>query len=211
MNNNNSNNNPKIVGIIHSKHRNAIGLVGIEVNITEKLIYVKLAKQWNRTQLNQIPNEIGKLYKKLGWNYTYIDLQTGQHFIQDIQNQRIKVNVITTQKNVKDTYEIDQARIMDKIEMVQFMVSLKQNHQVKYISKPNDDMKEMEKQISLFTEKKTEAGGIDYFAPGNELDSLTKALLIACFAARKYLGGNNTRNILDMDTELVYEENNFRI
>ena len=56
-------------------------------------------------------------------------------------------------------------------------------------------MSELEKQVALYTEKKSEAGSIDYFAPGDELDSLTKALLIACFAARPYISGKSGDHI----------------
>ena len=48
-------------------------------------------------------------------------------------------------------------------------------------------MKELEDQIALYAEKTTEAGGVNYFAPGDELDDLTKALMIAVFAARPFM------------------------
>ena len=94
---------------------------------------------------------------------------------------------MTTQKNVKDADEIEKIQTMDKIEMVQFMLTLRQKHQVEFPPDPSVSAQQLERQIVLFAEKKTEAGSIDYFAPGNELDNLPKALLIACFAARKYL------------------------
>ena len=186
----------RIVGIIHSKFRNAIGLVGIEVDPAKRIVRVKLARQWDRKQLSTIPSEIGKLYKKFRWDSTYIDLTTGQHFITQLRrHEGMNIHIITTQKNVKDTNEIAQARIMDKVEMVQFMVLLKQNHQIEFPPNPPPSITELEEQIALYTEKKTEAGNIDYYAPGDELDNLTKALLIACFAARKHLEGNSDRAV----------------
>ena len=48
-------------------------------------------------------------------------------------------------------------------------------------------MQELEHQVALFSEHTTEAGMVNYYAPGDELDNLTKALIIACFAARPFL------------------------
>ena len=48
-------------------------------------------------------------------------------------------------------------------------------------------MKSLENQVAMFTEHRTEAGGIDYYAPGEERDELVKALLAALFSARTLL------------------------
>ena len=77
---------------------------------------------------------------------------------------------------------------MDKIEMTQLMLSLKLDHRIQFPTNPGESMKDAISQIELFTEHKTEAGGIDYYSPGDELDSLTKALMICCFAVRNILG-----------------------
>ena len=179
--------NLRLAAIIHSKHRNMFGLVGTEIDTEKKKAYVKLARQWSRTKINEIPSEVSRIYQKIKWKTTYVDQLTGQHFIQDLKSNHVPVSVITTQKNLKDPHDIERIKVMDKIEMVQLMLSLRQNHQVEFPPAPSKSMTELEEQFALFTEHKTEAGNIDYFAPGEELDSLVKALLINCFAARKYL------------------------
>jgi len=180
--------NIKLAATAHSKHRNAIGLVGVEIDPKLKKVYVKLARQWSRSMISEIPNEISKLYIKVKWGDTYIDQQTGQHFISDLKRiHHIPLKIISTQKNLKDPDEIERIKIMDKIEMTQFMLSLRQNHQVEFPANPSDTMQELESQMPLYSEHKTEAGNVDYYAPGDEKDNLTKALLICCFAARKYL------------------------
>jgi len=181
-------NNIKLAAIAHSKHRDIFGLVGIEVSPELKKVYVKLARQWPRNMINEIASEIGTLYRKIQWGDTFIDQQTGQHFIQDLKRiEKLRLNVITTQKNLKDPDEIENIRVIDKIEMTQFMLTLRQNHQVEFPPNPSKTMKDLEEQMALYSEHKTEAGNIDYFAPGSEKDNLTKGLLISCFAARKYL------------------------
>ena len=59
--------------------------------------------------------------------------------------------------------------------------------------------------MPLFFEHNIESGSMNYYSPGDELDDLPKALLIACFAARKYLdkpkriivGGQMSKQIPD--------------
>jgi len=181
----------KIVAISHSKHRNMIGFVGIEVDTEKLIVYVRLAFQWSRNQINQIPQEIDDAYSKIKWDKLYIDQSTGEHFIKDIKRHGVSVEVITTKKNLNEPNDIDRLLVMDKIEMTQLMLALKLKHRIQFPPNPNGTMREAISQVELFTEKKTEAGGIDYYAPGEELDSLTKSLMICCFAVRNILDGDD--------------------
>ena len=188
----------KRAAISHSKYRNEFGIVGIEANSDIKKIRVKLARQWPRTQISTIPDRIASLYTKVQWGETYVDQLTGEHFIQDLKRQhKMLIRVINTNKNLKEPDEIERVKTMDKIEMVQWMVTVKQNHQIEFPEKPTSFMKELEAQMALFTEHKTESGNIDYFAPGDEFDNLTKALMIACFSVRKLIDvGADTKHIM---------------
>ncbi len=177
----------KFVGIAHSKHRNAIGLIGIQVIPKENQVRVKFARQWLREDLSTTPGDIASLYRKYKWDKTFIDQKVGQFFIKELRGENVPLKVINTQKDLKDPHEIEHVRIMDIIEMTHFMITLKQNHQVEFPPKPPKSVQELEKQMGLFTEHKTEAGGLNYFASGKALDSLTKALMISCFAARRWL------------------------
>ena len=67
------------------------------------------------------------------------------------------------------------------------MVALRQNHQIEFPERPPPTVLDLEKQISMFVEHKTEAGGVDYYAPGDEKDNLTKAFMISIFAQRHIL------------------------
>ena len=54
----------KIVSIAHSKHRNMFGFVGIEID--EKLtVNIRLAKQWDRSEINTIPLDIADAYPRI--------------------------------------------------------------------------------------------------------------------------------------------------
>lgn len=180
----------KIVALTHSKHRNMFGFIGIEVD-ERLLVNVRLAKQWSRNEINQIPQEIADAHSKIKWDKMYIDQTTGEHFIKDIKKHGISVDVITTKKNLNEPDDIDRLLVMDKIEMTQLMLALKLDHRIQFPSNPTETMKEAIGQVELFTENKTEAGGIDYYAPGDELDNLTKSLMICCFAVRNILQGDD--------------------
>ncbi len=180
--------NIKLVAIAHSKHRNAIGLVGIEVDPIKQEISIRLAKQWKREQLNDIPSEIAEMYEKFQWFNTIIDFQVGDHVIQGLRRAGgMPIKIIHVQKKVKDKLEIERVKTMDIIEMTQFMLQMKLAHKLVFPQEPTKTMQELESQIALFSEHKTESGSIDYYAPGDEFDNLTKALIAVCFAARPYM------------------------
>ncbi len=178
----------RLTGLAHSKHRNAIGMVGIEVEPIKQEISVRLAKSWPRKDINKIAPEVAAMYNKFQWFNTIIDFNIGDHVIQGLRRAGgMPIRIIHVQKKVKDRLEIERVRTMDIIEMTQFMLQQKLAHKILFPKEPTLEMQELESQIALFSEMKTEAGGIDYYAPGDEFDDLTKALIIVSFAARPYL------------------------
>jgi len=180
--------NDTIVAFSHSKHRNAFGMIGIELDEKNKTAYVRLAKQWSRDDLNQIPIDVKELHTKIKWTDTFADQLIGQSLIRNIEYQvGFIMHTITTQKNLKDPEDIEKIKVMDQTEMTQLLLSLKQDHKIQFPSNPTDTMQKLISQVEMFTEHTTESGTISYYAPGDELDNLTRALMICCFAGRHYL------------------------
>ncbi len=178
----------KLVGIAHSKLRNSIGAVGIEVDPVKQEVLVRMARHWDRQQINEVAPGIAHMYSQFEWSNTIIDVSVGEHLIQSFRRiAKIPIRVIFIKKKVTDTSEIRRVKILDLTEMVQFMLQQKLIHKIKFPKKISPHMKELEDQIALYAEKTTEAGGVNYFAPGDELDDLTKALMIAVFAARPFM------------------------
>lgn len=176
----------KIATLTYSKFRDQFGLVGIEADATTKTAKVGLAVFWDRKKINSIPSKINSLYEKIGWDSTYVDQKVGEHIIEDLK-KIIPINVINTKKDLSDPEDIHELHVMDMTEIVQFTYGLKLEHRIKFPENPNKGMQELETQISLFTENKTESGIITYYAPGEEHDSLVRGLLMCIFAARDYL------------------------
>lgn len=178
----------KIAALSHSKLRNAIGLVGIEAEPIRQEITVRMAKHWDRKQLNDIAPDIAQLWNRIQWSQTIIDQMVGEHVIQGLRRtESIPIRIIYIKKKVLDPGEIRRVKTMDMTEMTQYMLQLKLAHRIKFRDKPSQTMQELETQVSLFSEHTTEAGDVKYYAPGDELDNLTKALIMACFAARPFL------------------------
>lgn len=176
----------KIAALSYSKFRDQFGLVVIEADATEQIARVGLAVYWDRKKINFIPKKINSLHKKINWDSTYIDQKVGEHIIDELKNS-LSIHVINTKKDLLDPENIHKLETMDMTEIVQFTYGLKLEHRIKFPEKPTKNMQELERQVSMFTENKTEQGTITYYATGDEHDSLVRALLMCIFAARDYL------------------------
>jgi len=191
----------KIATLSYSKFRDQFGLVVIEADATEQIARVGLAIFWDRKEINSIPNKINSLYKKIDWDSTYVDQKVGEHIIDDLKKS-ISINIINTKKDLLDPEEIHEIKTMDMTEIVQFTYGLKLEHRIKFPEQPTKNMQELERQVSMFTENKTEQGNITYHATGDEHDSLVRALLMCIFAARDYLTEKNDEPIIFHQFEL---------
>lgn len=178
-----------IIAFAQTKKRTVIGMVGIEVDDTKKIAYVRLAKQWERQDMHQIPPTVKSLHQKIQWDTTYADQLVGQHLLKEIEYESgINIFAINTQKNIKEPEEEDGIKRMDQTEMTQFFLSLKLIHKIQFPKKNTSlDMENLIKQTEMFKEVTTEQGTVSYYAPGNELDCLIKSLMICCFAGRTSL------------------------
>jgi len=181
--------NQLIVALSYTKQRTMFGMVGIEIDPSKRIAFVRLAKQWRRDDMNSIPGDIAQIYSKVKWDMTFADQLVGQHLLRSVESSiQTQVQTITTQKNLKDPEDIEAMKVMDMTEMTQLTLSLKQEHKIQF--PPNnlsDDMIHLIKQMEMFTEHTTEQGTISYYAPGDELDCLPRALMICCFVGRMSL------------------------
>ena len=174
----------------YSKHRREIGLVGIEVpDITTQLpvARVGLARQWDATDVNRIISDVTGLYHRHRWDYTYLEQATGEYLIANLKANRVPVRAINSQKKIKDAKEIQKIRTMDTIEMTEFLRQLMKNGQIRFSTRPGPTMMILEDEIASFSKHTTEAGSVDYYAPGEEADDMVKALEITCFSVRNLL------------------------
>lgn len=175
----------------YSKQRNAHGLVGLEVRHAADgktpIAVPVVARSWRRADLPEIAPDIAKGWNNLKWDFTVADVLNGEHLLRQIRGLGVPVSLITTEKDLKDHRPVENLDKMDKVEQVQFALWLRGAGRLRWPANPSDRMKALENQVAMFTEHRTEAGGIDYYAPGEERDELVKALLAALFSARTLL------------------------
>lgn len=89
--------NQLIVALSYTKQRTVFGMVGIEIDPYKKLAYVRLAKQWKREQMNQIPDDVKQIFDKVKWHMTFADQLIGQHLIRSVENAlKFEVQTIST-------------------------------------------------------------------------------------------------------------------
>ena len=178
----------RFAGLSYSKHRDAHGLAGVDVlGPIPAVARVSLARSWPRARLSALPSEIGSLWRRFRWQTTAADQLAGHHLLQELSGEGVPVAVFTTQKDLKDPKGIERLEIQDKVEQVQFAIWLRQVDGLRWPHRPTERMAVLEEQLAQFSEHKTEAGSVDYYAPGEERDELVKALLAALFSARALL------------------------
>ncbi len=186
-----------IVALSHDKQRQVFGVVGIEIN-EEKIANVRLAKIWKRDDMNKIAPDMKALNDKIKWDMTFADQLVGQHLIRSIEKSlQFQVQTITTQKNLKNPEDIELIKVMDITEISQLTLSLKQENRIQFPKEnATKDMEDLMNEVQMFTEHVTESGTVAYYAPGEEHDCLTRALMICLFAGRTQLQNNLTRDII---------------
>ena len=171
--------------ISYSKLREDFGAVGIRV--MNNRIGVEFARRWHATEVKNMVNDMIHAYGRVNWNDTFIDQITGEYLINMLKRRGMPMQIITTNKLSKNAKDIEKIRVMDKIEMADFLRALKHNEQLRFPKKPSVHMQKLEAQVPMFSKHTTEAGSIDYYAPGEEPDDLVRALLIACFSVRNMI------------------------
>ena len=184
---------PRCVGLAHSKLRNMFGLVGVSVT-PDSLVLVRFAREWKRSEIVGIPADIRRHYDMIKWTHAYADQSTGEHLLNELwRDHSLRFRPYTTQKALRDPEGIHRAIVIDKVEMVQWVLAAIMDRRLLFPKEGTEAIRDLESQMAMFSEHTTEAGGVDYFAVGEEYDSLPKALFGACLGARKCMHTGSKR------------------
>ena len=179
--------NTKVTALAYSKHRDALGLVGVEVDPQDRVLRVRLARQWPAAERVDMIGHIQDYYMRVNWKTLLIDQQVGEFIITSLRRAGLGVQVITSQKRVKDAAKIRGVKVLDTIEMTEFLATMQRNGQLRFPADPSRHMRELEEQMPFFSKHVTEAGAVDYYATGEEPDNLVRAMMAACFSARSFM------------------------
>lgn len=209
----------RIAGLDPGKHLDAFAFVGTEV--TEGVMRVKGAKRWMGRNYLQVEDELAGIHAKSPFDMYVLELNnTGTHVYEVLVDQKhLPVIPVVTTKDVKDLAKKHDGRTMDKNEMVRLMAHWFLDGSIVFPVNKTPELMELERQLKIFAEHKTETGSVSYRAEGSEHDDLVMALMLACFGARNIIGAgrlqihsvnNEVIPIPESTRELVWTEEGFR-
>jgi len=177
----------RIAGLDPGKQRDSFAFVGTEIK--NKAIYVMGAKRWLGRAYLDVEKEIAVIHSEHPFAYYVVERNnTGEHVVEVLKrHHRLPVLAVTTGRELKTKEKIYSPKIMDKNEMVKYMIVLIQEGRLRFPRTKTMELNELERQMSIFAEHKTEAGKFTYHAEGAEHDDLVMALMLACFIGRYYI------------------------
>ena len=177
-------------------------LTSIQIHQDKKEFFVEGCKFWPlKTAYETIEYDVAKMHIKYQWRRIIVEVNAvGEHVYESmLRNYGLPVRPVTTVHRLSgDRVKKNPAqrlrRSMPKNEMVLFFLKMKRLHKIKFPANPDENMKKLIKQLSIFSEKKTESGNITYSSPGLEHDDGVMSLLLAIFEAK---------NLIEDDTSHV--------
>ncbi len=179
----------RLAGIDPGKQKDSFAFVGTEIK--DKKIYVLGAKRWLGRAYLQVEKELHEIDEAHPFDYYIVERNnTGEHVIEVLRYQYSLpiIPVTTVAKSPSDEKRIFSPKIMDKIEMVRYMIIMFNDSRIVFPRNPTGEVKELLRQLSIFAEHKTEGTGRStYQAEGAEHDDLVMALMLACFYARMFV------------------------
>ena len=196
----------KILSGDPGKIRDSFFIVGTETK--DNKIYVRLAKRRLGKSYLSVCEEFANISHKHNFDYNVIEYNnTGVAVVEMLTDQfGLKVIPITTINMGREMKKKISPKNMDKYEVVHRFISRKENHQIIFPpdSKCSEDMLELKRQVAIFAEHRTEAGNVQYYAPGQEHDDGIMALLINFNLAERFLDGKK-RTIKIASKKALYE------
>lgn len=183
----------RIAGLDPGKHLDAFALVGTE--IVDGVLQIRGAKRWMGRNYLQVEDEIAQIHRTKPFDMYVLELNnTGTHVYEVLSDQKhLPVIPVVTTKDVKDLAKKHDGRTMDKNEMVRLMAHWFLDGSIQFPINKTAELTELERQLKIFAEHKTETGSVSYRAEGSEHDDLVMALMLACFGARNLIGAGNVR------------------
>jgi len=181
----------RIAGLDPGKMRDGFAMVVCETK--DNKLYVKGAKRWLHRNYIEVERDIKKIHESNPFDHIMLEVNnTGQHVYEVLKyDMDLPVSPVTTSNDLKDLSKKDSYDVMDKNEMVRTMSHWFNEKLIIFPRIKDKELSELQRQISIFAQYRTEAGNVSYRAQGNEHDDLVMALMLICFIARKHIGRQN--------------------
>lgn len=169
------------------KERDFFGVVYIKIKNNNVIILG--ATRFRGIDYPKIEQWLATKYRELQPTFLVIEKNnTGVAVIDHMKHDyQVPVTSVVTSSYVKDERKIHAGTLMDKVEMADYMLNLKQNHRIKFLKNMTPEILELKRQLEVFAQFKTDAGRRSLRAPGQDHDDLVMALMLAIFIGRNYL------------------------
>jgi hypothetical protein len=179
----------RIAGIDPGKQKSSFAFVGIKVE--DDTVFIEGARAWQGKAYLAIEQELVQIHQRFRFDFYVVEQNnTGVHVIEVLRSKNLPVISVFTSKDIKNPRF--GSNVMDKNDMVKWMLIKIKEKKIVFPQFDDKYTKELKRQLSIFEEKKTEAGTLSYSAPSSEQDDYVMALMLACFYAReRYLGVNS--------------------
>ena len=175
----------KVLALDPGKQKDSFGVVAAKRE--NGIIYVLNAQRFLGMKYLEVEEHITNLYKNHQYDYVVLELNnTGHHVIEVLERNGVPITPVTTIANIKDPKKKYDPQKMEKNEIVKQMMSLFQENKIVFPVRSNPELDELKRQLSIFSEIKTEAGNVSYRAEGQEHDDLVMALMLAIWKLRVY-------------------------
>ncbi len=184
-----------IAALDPGKMKDSFGFVVIRVD--EDSITVRAAREWKGRDYADVERTVAKYHLKHNFDHIVVEQNSiGVHVVEVLIRQyNLPIVAVTTSKNLKDNKKIMSAKVMDKNMMANYIATLMKNTDedgdpdpiLKFPINGSRDMKELERQVAIFAEHRTESGDVSYHASGQEHDDLAMALMLAVHIGRYYI------------------------
>jgi len=194
----------RIAGLDPGKIRDGFALVSCEIK--DNKLYVKGCKRWLHRNYIEVERDIKHIHENNPFDFIMLEVNnTGQHVYEILKYEmNLPVYPVTTSSDLKDLSKKDSLSVMDKNEMVRLMSHWFNSKLIIFPRIKDKEMKELQRQISIFAQYRSEAGSVSYRAEGNEHDDLVMSLMLCCFIARKHMGGRDYI-LICVDDPIDYE------
>jgi len=184
--NNSKGDSMKVLGIDSGKQRDSFAIVSVgrdDTDIEHPKLMVRNAQRWLGRDYIRVEQDIVKLHSKFPHDYYIIEVNSvGMHVYEMLSyTYGLPCIPVTTTREIKDPKKKNAPRIMDKNEMVRYMMRWFQDGTIVFPKDTNRELDELKRQLSIFAEHKTEGGNVAYYAEGTEHDDLVMAFMFTCW------------------------------
>lgn len=164
------------------------GIVGIQADLIQKKIHVKLARQLKNTKFSSVANEFHSIKDRIKPHFMGLETNNrGKEVLKLFKTKyHLSLHGVSTSSNLTDQTR-ENGYAMDKPFMINWFAEQKQDHNILFPEKPTHDMSELITQVSEISRFKSLNGSESYKRIRGRHDDLFMALLLCCHIALLYM------------------------